>query len=172
MDKNLTYRLPTLEDRDALTAYVEEHHRSGENSISAGMRLTSMRFEDWVAEINRNVEIPNGDWGRSYTLLCFDEEKLVGLLSVRCELSEELSEKYGHIGYGVRPTERRKGYATGILRHALDLCREKGLEQVILGCYRENIGSIKTILKNNGRWVRECEGYTEGKISRYYVINL
>ena len=172
MEKNLTYRLPALEDRIAMDAYVEEHYANGENSISASMHLTSMRYEDWTSQVNKNAEIPNGDWGRSYTLLCFDELKLIGLLSVLYELSEELARKFGHIGYGVRPGERRKGYATEMVRHALSICREKGLKQVEAGCFRDNTASAKALIRNNGKLVRESEDFREGKISQYYRFDL
>jgi len=172
MDINLTYRLPTLADQDALRTYVEEYYLNGESGISASMNLTSMNYASWVDQINRNIEIPNGDWVRSYTLLCFDEKKLVGLLSIRYELSEELRQKYGDIGYGVRPKERRKGCATIMLRHALDICKEKGMEQVELGCFRDNAASIRTIKNNGGQLLRECEGFKEEKISQYYSIKL
>ena len=172
MNRILTYRLPTLEDRDALCAYVEEHYTNGEHSISTSMHLTSMGYDDWVAQINRNAEVPNGDWGRSYTLLCFGGEKLVGLLSIRFELTEELIKKYGHIGYGVRPGERRKGYASAMLRYALSICREKGLKQVEAGCFRENEASAKTLIRNGGKLVRESEDCSEGKMSQYYLFEL
>lgn len=83
MDINLTYRLPTLTDQDVLRAYVEEHYLNGEPDIRASMNLTSMNYASCVDQINRNIDIPNGDWGRSYTLLCFDEKILVGLLSIK-----------------------------------------------------------------------------------------
>ena len=172
MDINLTYRLPTLADQDALRAYVEEHYKNGEPGISASMNLTSMNYESWLNQVNRNIEIPNGDWGRSYTLLCLNEKELVGLLSIRYELSEELRQKYGDIGYGVRPKERRKGYAAIMLRHALYICKEKGMEQVELGCFRDNTASIRTIKNNGGQLLRECEDFKEGTISQYYSIKL
>ena len=65
-------------------------------------------------------------WGKSLLYLCFDQNRLIGLLSIRYELPKELSEKYGDIGYGVRPSERNKGYATAMLRYALSVCKEKG----------------------------------------------
>ena len=64
-------------------------------------------------------------------------------------MPNNLKELYGNIGYGVRPSERRKGYATQMLKYALDVCKEKNMDEVILGCYDYNIASNKTI-KNNG----------------------
>jgi len=97
--------------------------------------------------------------------LCIDEGKLVGLLNIRYEAPEHLAEKYGHIGYGVRPAERRKGYAT-----AISICKAKGLSEVILGCYKDNLASAATIKKNGGILISETEN--EGRISQYYIIKL
>ena len=55
--------------------------------------------------------------------------------------------KYGDIGYSVCPSERRKGYATKMLKYALEVCKELGMKSVILGCYKSNIASSKTIKK-------------------------
>jgi len=81
-----------------------------------------------------------------------------------------LVQKYGHIGYGVRPSERQKGYATKMLEYALKECKKLGMNKVILGCYKENIGSAKTILKNGGKLIREENEYNE--INNYWKINL
>ena len=110
-----------------------------------------MHFEDWVKKIHNNVNIPDKEWGKSLTYLAFDEmDKLIGLLSVRYDLPREKVMKFGHIGYGVRPSERRKGYATIMLNLALEKCDELGLENVLVTCKEENIGSAKTIENNCG----------------------
>lgn len=60
-----------------------------------------------------------GDWGRSLLYLCYEESVLIDILCVRYELATELEKQYGNIGYSVRPSERNKGYARQMLRHAL-----------------------------------------------------
>ena len=92
------------------------------------------------------------------------------MLNIRHDLSDELVQKYGHIGYGVRPSERRKGYANKMLAYALKECKKLGLNTVILGCYKQNIGSAKTILKNGGRLIREVDDIKQ--INNNYTINL
>lgn len=103
----MRYRLPELEDKEIIKLYIEEHYSHNEKSLSASNRLTSMDFDNWVNKIHRNVNIPDKDWGKSLTYLAFNEDnELIGLLSIRYDLPEEKVMEFGHIGYGVRPSQR------------------------------------------------------------------
>ncbi len=175
----MEYRLPTYDDYELLKDYVIEHYENNERGISASNNLTKMNYKEWVDKINRNVNSSDDDWGRYYLYLVFDNTKLIGLLNIRFDLTNELREKYGDIGYGVRPSERRKGYATKMLSYALSICKEKGMKKVILGCYDNNFGSNKTIINNGGKLYRhdneEIELSDEWKLnlkSNYYEIEL
>lgn len=168
----MNYRLPQIGDEELLQEYVQEHYDAGEFSISASMNLTASAYGAWVETIRRNADVGNAEWGRSLLYLCFDASRLIGLLSIRYELSAEMSGIYGDIGYGVRPSERRKGYATAMLGHALSVCREKGMRQVVLGCYRDNLASAATIRKNGGVLFAENDHYAQGRISQYFLIRL
>ena len=166
----MEYRLPTYDDEIILKEYVSEHYANYEKSISASNNLTNMNYKDWVDKINRNTNTPDDDWGKYYLYLVFDNNKLVGLLNIRFDLTPDLSEKYGDIGYGVRPSERRKGYATKMLSYALNICKEKNMKKVILGCYNNNYGSNKTIIKNGG--ILSREDFDELKLSNEWNIKL
>ena len=155
-----------------LHEYVQEHYDNGETSISASLDLSVSDYSVWVEKIWNNASVGDDAWGKSLTYLCFDEAKLVGLLNIRYDLPKNLSEKYGNIGYGVRPSERRKGYATAMLRYALSICKEKGMKQVILGCYKDNFASAATIKRNGGVLFVENDNYTKEKTSQYYLIIL
>ena len=165
-------RLPEINDKAMLQEYVQEHYENKETSISASLGLSSSEYSDWVEKMQRNASVGDEEWGKSLLYLCFDKSKLIGLLSIRYDLPEFLRKKYGDIGYGVRPSERNKGYATMMLQYALSVCRNKGMTKVILGCYKDNIASAKTIQKNGGILTEENNNYKEGKISQYYLINL
>jgi len=78
------------------------------------------------------------------------DDKLVGMLQIRHCFNDYLEKYAGHIGYSVRPSERRKGYAKQMLKAALPFCRELGLDKVLISCIDGNIGSEKTILANGG----------------------
>lgn len=78
------------------------------------------------------------------------DNRLVGMIQVRHYFSDYLSKYGGHIGYSIRPNERRKGYATAMLNAVLPYCREIGLDKILITCMDGNIGSEKTILHNGG----------------------
>ena len=83
--------------------------------------------------------------------LLFNDERIIGNLSTRHNIDNEfLSRIGGHIGYGVRPSERRKCYVTIMLNLAIEKCDELGLGNVLVTCKEENIGSAKTIENNCG----------------------
>lgn len=83
-------------------------------------------------------------------LVSEDEHRLLGLLQIRHYFNDYLSKFGGHIGYSVRPSERRKGYAKQMLTEALAFCRDLGLDRVLITCYDTNIASEKTILSCDG----------------------
>lgn len=166
----MEFRLPKIEDKEQVNDYIQEHYANNESEIHASNMLTSFEYEDWIAKINRNAETPDSQWGRSLTYIVIDDCKIIGMLNIRYELSPEMQMKFGNIGYGVRPTERKKGYATKILQFALKKCRDLGMGKAILGCYKDNIGSAKTILKNGGTLI--SESLADDKVCQYYEIQL
>ena len=167
----MKYRLPELEDKEIIKKYIEEHYSCNIEKLNGSTKLLSMKFEDWVEMIHNNARIGNKEWGKSLTYLVFNElDELVGLLSIRYDLSNEKAMEFGHIGYGVRPSQRRKGYATKMLEYALKECKKYGLQKVIVACYKENIGSSSVIVKNNGKLIKEKNILT--KINDNWQINL
>jgi len=83
-------------------------------------------------------------------------------------LNEQLLVVGGHIGYGIRPSERRKGNATKILSLALDKARELGIERALLTCDKDNIGSAQTIINNGGQLDSE-DVVNDTEIQRYWI---
>lgn len=89
-------------------------------------------------------------------------------MQIRHFLNEKLLNYGGHIGDSVRPSERRKGYATEQIRLALGKCKELGIDNVLMDCDKTNIGSAKAIQNNGG--VLENEIYVEnGLVQRYWI---
>lgn len=78
------------------------------------------------------------------------DNRLVGMIQVRHYFNDYLSKFGGHIGYSIRPSERRKGYAKDMLAAVLPFCREINLEKILITCNDNNIASEKTIISNGG----------------------
>lgn len=98
------------------------------------------------------------------------DNRLVGMIQVRHYFNDYLAEYGGHIGYSIRPSERRKGYATSMLNAVLPYCREIGLDKILITCIDGNIGSEKTIRNNGG--VYESAVYEAGEnfnLKRFWI---
>lgn len=104
----------------------------------------------------------------TYYLILSDNE-VVGTISMRHYLTKDLEEFGGHIGYSIKPSSRRKGYATIALRLILELYKDK-YEEILIMCEDDNIGSNKTILSNGGILINKVEKFGL-KINRYKVTN-
>lgn len=74
----------------------------------------------------------------------------MGAVNIRHRLTEKLYNAGRHIGYGIRPSERRKGYGTILLKLALLKAKDLGVEEVLLVCDYDNIGSKEIIISNGG----------------------
>ena len=97
------------------------------------------------------------------------EDIMVGAVNIRHYLNEKLLFDGGHIGDGVRPSQRRKGYATKIISLALDECRKLGINKVLITCNKDNIGSAKSIIKNGGILENEVIDEDGIIVQRYWI---
>ena len=119
---------------------------------------------------NLDLKNPKPGLVEDSTFFALDVErnKMVGAINIRHKLNDYLLNYGGHIGDGVRPSERKKGYATKIIGLALKECQNLNIDKVLLVCDKDNIGSAKSI-KNNGA-ILENEIVKDGKtIQRYWI---
>jgi predicted acetyltransferase len=118
----------------------------------------SLAFSDYVKQLEghpRGVGLPEGFVPNTFFVGVVDGV-VVGRLSLRHSLNDFLARVGGHIGYGVVPSQRRRGYATEMLRQAIPICESLGIEGALITCDEHNIGSRKV--------VEACGGVFEGII--------
>lgn len=106
-----------------------------------------------------------------FFLLDEKENKLLGAVNIRHYLNEDLLLFGGHIGDGIRPSERKKGYATEMIKLALIECKKLGINKVLMVCDKSNIASMKTIVKNGGVLENEIVD-DKGNIHQRYWIEI
>ena len=128
-------------------------------------------FEYYIENLDTTEDNKDG-WVPDTTLFCLDKDRdvFVGAVNIRHYLNENLLRTGGHIGDGVRPSERKKGYATAMIALALEECKKLGISRVLMCCDKENIASAKSIIRNGG--VLENEVEDDGHIEQRYWIRL
>lgn len=153
-----------------LNDMMEEWLASGENIIPQIIAKADYRnFETYVdsLEVRQATEtlVPDS------TFFCLDasRSRLVGAVNIRHWLNDGLLLTGGHIGDGVRPSDRGKGIATEMIRLALEECRRLHIGRVLMVCRKENAASARTIQKNGG--VLENEVCTGGTVYQRYWID-
>lgn len=130
-------------------------------------------FDEWLAETcSIEKEKLSREKVNASTFLSIRklDNKIIGTIQLRHSLTEELERYGGHIGYGIRPTERQKGYGTKQLSLLLNIAKQMKMTRVMISCDSDNIGSAK-VIKNNGG-ILEWEGIyqpTGDEIQIYWI---
>jgi len=170
MKQNLKLVEPT-------TALAAEFRSMGAEWRDAGENKFKGAFGDFAAyvaalEATKLAQDLPSDWvpGSTYWLL-LDEHRVVGTSRLRHWLVPHLEKEGGHIGFDIRPSERRKGYGTALLALMLKKAHELGLREVLVTCDSDNIGSARVIEKNSGRLIGTTISDRTGKqVSRYRIV--
>lgn len=157
--------------KEQIAEMMDEWTACGEKIVPYAIRKADYHdFDSYIASLElidtQDGKIPNS------TFFCLDTDRniVVGAVNIRHYLNEDLLRNGGHIGDGVRPSERRKGIATKMISLALEECRKLGISKVLMVCDKDNIGSAKSIINNGG--ILENEITCEGGIEQRYWIEL
>ena len=175
MDDFLLIR-PTNDYASQIAEYRQEFLDIGDSMDGTGPLRELEKPEEYikVCEEYENIDkvplhlVP----ATQFLFLRRNDNKLLGMIQVRHYFNDYLEKYAGHIGYSIRPSERRKGYAKEMLKMALPFCKEIGIDRVLITCKEENIRSEKTILSNGGVYERTVHEPTENKNLKRFRITL
>jgi len=180
MDK-LFLEVPTIERKQDAKDYLEENIKYNSDLNGTGSMeiiLDEMTYEEWLVELEKREDLEYADKinrcpSKTFFVVRENDKRIVGMVNVRFNIpKEKLSTWASHIGYGIRPSERRKGYAKIALYLALIEEQKLNEENVKLVCTTDNIGSNKTILDLGGKLEKTLLDSYDNMMTNYYWINV
>ncbi len=152
-----------------LNDMMDEWTKASEKIIPWSIRKCDYhKIDEYIESLE--VKKPHGKYVPDSTFFCLDTDRniFVGAVNIRHYLNEELIISSGHIGDGIRPSERNKGLGTKMIALALQECDKLGIKNILMCCDKDNIASAKTIIKNGG--VLENEVLDDGVLVQRYWI--
>lgn len=123
-------------------------------------RQRNVTYEEWLQWIEDDRQA-----GQELYFFMKDAA-ILGAISIR----RQCAEVDGHSGYGIRPSQRRKGYAARMLSMALPIMRGYGIDPVVISCAKDNIGSARTIQRNGGVYIREEVDEDGETVEIYHIL--
>lgn len=171
---------PSLERKEEIFEYINEfveynsdiNGTGGLDKIIEGCtfeqalaRCLSMEDEDYAKKINRCQS-------KTFLLIRENDDRIVGTINVRWNLTEAMKQFGGNIGYGIRPTERRKGYNKINLYLGMQEAQKLGLDRVMLDCDVNNLGSDRTLKALGGVLERTEVDPADGILTNVYWFDV
>lgn len=176
---NFYLEIPNNKRKEDIIDYINELELY--NSEINGIELLAKNMENPFEETlenclkksNKEYAIKSGkNQVNTYLLIRKSDNKIVGAINIRLNYGSDINKFNGNIGYGIRPTERRKGYNKINLYLGLLEAEKLGLEKVTLACESTNIASIKTIESLGGILNSSEIDPSDGILTNIYIINV
>lgn len=164
--ENLRLERPSLKHKEQYEAMMDEWETYGGRLNPGALRRYSrieqknVTYEKWLSWMEEDRKTTQD------LFFLMKENSLLGAISIRYK-GDPVD---GHSGFGIRPSERNKGYATKMLSLALPIIKNYGIDPLVLSCAKDNIGSAKTIQNNGGKYMREV--VDDGETVSIYHIDL
>ena len=171
------FESPSLERKNEIIEYLDEFVEYGSDTGSLDKIYDGYTFEE---ALNRCLKMEDEEYakrvnrcpGKTFLLIRENDNKIIGSINVRWNLNEVMLNFGGHIGYGIRPTERRKGYNKINLYLGMIEAKKVGLESVMLDCDVNNFGSDRTLKALGGKLERTEIDPSDGVLTNVYWFNV
>jgi len=173
--------LPSLERKDEAIEFIEEFYKydsqiHGTGGLDGKLKK-GMSYEEWLSN---NTKLHEEKYALeqglvpayTYFLIREDDNKIVGMIDLRLRLNDYLRNYGGHIGYSIRPTERKKGYNKINLYLVLQIAKKNDLENVLVTCADYNEGSRKSILALGGKFEKKIFDESDNETLELYWIDV
>lgn len=175
--EKLKHVKPSKEYEQEALEYINEFYEyNSDINGTGGLQRYLDNYDGWLEKLEEDrTRIPNEEKvpAETYFLVRENDNKIVGMINIRLTLNENLKKFGGHIGYSIRPTERKKGYNKVNLYLGLLCCKEHGISEVLMDCDKSNLGSAKTMQALGGKLIREYYDNTYAYcIVQDYIINV
>ena len=173
--------LPSIGRKNDALKYIEEFYEYGSQIHGTGSLDRALKkgktYEEWL---DNNIKLHDESYALekglvpSYTYFFVreDDNKIVGMIDLRLGLNEYLRNFGGHIGYSIRPTERKKGYNKINLYLVLQEAQRYNLDKVLITCADSNEGSKKTILSLGGDYEKNTFDESDNETMELYWIDV
>lgn len=157
-------------DKEQYLAYYEEWQETGKDFIPIAGSLKDMSYDEWKEVIRLQRTVTPAGFVKNTTFFLTDSSRYIyGIVNIRHMLNERLQKSGGHIGYGIRPSMRRKGYGEIQLAMAIEQCKLMGINRAMLVCDDTNIASAAVIEHNGGVLEDKLTAEDGCLIRRYWV---
>jgi len=173
--QKLKHIKPSKEYEQEALEYINEFYEyNSDINGTGGLQRYLDNYDGWLEKLEEDrTRIPNEEKvpAETYFLVRENDNKIVGMINIRLTLNENLKKFGGHIGYSIRPTERKKGYNKVNLYLGLLCCKEHGISEVLMDCDKSNLGSAKTMQALGGKLIREYydDAYAHCTVQDYII---
>ncbi len=168
---------PTLEYKEKANEFINEFYEYGSEINGVGALnwfLKESTYEAWLQKVIADIDVANVEAPKVPALTYFfvreEDDCILGMANLRLALNDFLRTEGGHIGYSIRPTERRKGYGTLMLQEALKVYDRLGIQEVLISCSTDNPASAGVIKNCGGELVDEFYSETFQETIQKYAI--
>jgi len=162
---------PTIDLRTEFLDLLDDHQRAGEVFFNPDLpRKNFAVYIRRLAKISTVSDLQPGMVPMTTYWMVRPGRTILGASTIRHHLTPSLENHGGHIGYIIRPSQRRQGYGDLLLALTLEKAQTLGIKRVRITCDTDNIGSARVIEKNGGIFSGQMIYERSGKqISQYWV---